>query len=80
MWNPEKASSIATGVLTEYLGVSAQFVVEDAIEMSKSVSNGNGSSEELQLRSFLIHLIGQLPPGLPNDRIREAVIKHYQRN
>ena len=80
VWNPDKAASIANQVLIEYLGVSAQFVVEDAIAMSKHSSNSGSDSEELQLRSFLINLGGLLPPGIPSDRIRESILKMYHRH
>ena len=77
MWNPEKAASIANQVLVEYLGVSAQFVVEDAIAMSQNLSSSGGDSEEMRLRSFLINLSGLLPPGIPSDQIRESILKMY---
>lgn len=80
MWNPDKAASIANQVLVEYLGVSAQFVVEDAIAMSKHTSTNGHDSEELELRSFLITLAGLLPPGIPGNRIRESILKMYHRD
>lgn len=86
MWNPDKAASIANQVLVEHLGVSAQFVVGDAIAMSKhSSASGNDSSElqlpsELQLLSFLINLVSLLPADLPSDRIRESILNMYHRD
>ena len=78
MWNPDKAATVATRVLVEYLGVSAEFVVGDAIAMSKHTNkDGHLDPDQAELRSFLINLGSLLPSGLPTDRIRESILKHY---
>lgn len=79
MWNPDKAAAIATHVLVEYLGVSAQFVVDDAITMTTHGNkNGHHEPDQAELRSFLINLCSLLPPTLPHDRIRETIFKGCQ--
>jgi hypothetical protein len=79
MWNPDKATAIATQVLVEYLGVAAQFVVEDAMAMSKDANRSGNEYEELHMYTFLINLSNQLPPGLPAEQIRETIRKKYHR-
>lgn len=75
MWNPDKVVAVATQVLVEYLGVSAQFLVEDAIAMCIRPGQLGADSEELQLSAFLIHLSERLPPDLPAHKIRDAILK-----
>jgi hypothetical protein len=75
VWNHENAARAARKVLVEYLGVAAQFVVEDAMDATLAGGDPSRVSEEVQLRSFLIHLAQHLPPNLPIDRIRQAILK-----
>ena len=69
----------ATQVLIEYIGVSARFVVEDAMDATTASEALPQASEEVHLRSFLINLIQQLPPGLPNERIRQTILEQCSR-
>jgi hypothetical protein len=75
VWNHEIAALAARKVLVEYLGVAAQFVVEDAMDATLAGGDPSRVSDEVQLRSFLIHLAQHLPPNLPIDRIRQAILK-----
>jgi len=75
VWNPEQVAATATAVLVEYLGVAAQFVVDDAMEATTTGDSLLQASEEVHLRSFLINLLQQLPAGLPSERIRHAVLE-----
>ncbi len=77
MWNPEKAAAVATEVLVEYLGVAAQFVVQDALDTSTDVHRSGNEYDELHMYTFLINLSNLLPPNLPAERIRETIRKKY---
>lgn len=75
MWNSEHVARTATQVLVEYLGVAAQFVVEDAIDATASGHALPQANDEAHLRSFLINLSQHLPPGLPIERIRQTILE-----
>lgn len=77
MWNPNPLTAIATRVLVEYLGVAAQFVVEDAMDATTATDHSPLVSDEVHLRSFLINLAQHLPSGLPIERIRQQILAQY---
>lgn len=79
VWNPSKASAVATQVLIEYIGVAAQFVVADAIEQTERTAATSNTTEELMLLSFLINLGSELPVSVPTERVRSAIVEKYQR-
>jgi hypothetical protein len=70
----EKLRQAAITAVAEYLGVAAEFVVDDAIaEVNKNTAFAGKS--EYQDMYFFVCLGKQLPPEVPYARVKEAVVK-----
>ncbi len=72
---PAELKIIATTVLLDYVGVAAQFIVDDAI---KEVSNMPSISGKKVLEEVVFYhaLASLLPPELPFEKIRSEIAKN----
>jgi hypothetical protein len=69
-----KLRDAAISAVTEYMGVAAEFVVDDAFaEVSKNTAFAN--QPEYQQMYFFVCLGKQLPAGVPYSKIKEAILK-----
>jgi hypothetical protein len=70
----QKLQIAATTVVAEYMGIAAQFVVEDAMDdMLKNKAFSNKA--ELQQLVFFSCLGKQLPPEVPYEKVKQAILK-----
>ena len=70
----EKLRQAAIDAVAEYMGVAAEFVVDDAIvEVNKNTAFAGKS--EYQDMYFFVCLGKQLPPEVPYARVKEAILK-----
>jgi hypothetical protein len=74
MWNSEKLANVAQKTLVEYIGVSAQFVVRDAMEDTMKIISNQTGNEQMFVRTFLIKLMNVLPAELPTEKIRQTIL------
>jgi hypothetical protein len=74
-----KLSASATKALIEYLGVAAEFVVDDALRVVSASSSQGNLPDELFIRSFFIALGGMLPSSVPFDAVKREIAARYQR-
>jgi hypothetical protein len=74
-----RLAACATKALIEYLGVAAEFVVEDALHAASATSVQRTLPDELFLRSFFITLGGMLPPSVPFDLVKRDIFTRYKR-
>ena len=70
----EQLRAAATKAVAEYMGIAAEFVVDDAlVEVDKNTAFA--SDPELQKMYFFVCLGKLLPPEVPYQRVKEAVLK-----
>ncbi len=70
----EKLRSAAIDAVAHYMGIAAEFVVDDAFEEA-SKSPAFASKPQLQEMVFLICLGKLLPPEVPFVKVKAAIIK-----
>lgn len=64
----------AIAAVAEYMGIAAEFVVDDALADVKLNSAFAGKPEYQQMY-FFVCLGKQLPPEVPYAKVKEAIIK-----
>ena len=69
-----KVHTIATDILTDYMGVAAMFFVEDfaATVPENIAATGN---EKLYAKYFTLAIINTLPASIPRETVKERLIK-----
>ncbi len=78
MIDERKFTKCATTVLTEHLGVAAEFVVDDTLNALRASSTYGQMLDTVFLDSFFITLGGLLPPSVPLDPIRQKITRLYE--
>ncbi len=69
-----KLREAAIEAVAEYMGVAAEFVVEDAFAEVQTNTAFAGKPEYQQMY-FFVCLGKQLPPEVPYARVKEAIMK-----
>ncbi len=70
----EQLRAAATKAVAEYMGIAAEFVVNDAlVEMDKNTAFT--SDPDLQKMYFFVCLGKLLPPEVPYQRVKDAIFK-----
>jgi hypothetical protein len=70
----DKLRATAVEVLTEYMGIAAEFVVDDAFdEVNKNAAFS--SNPDTRAMYFYVCLGKQLPPEVPYFKVKEAIVK-----
>jgi hypothetical protein len=64
----------AIEAVAEYMGIAAEFVVDDALADVEKNTAFSGK-EDLRQMYFFVCLGKQLPPDVPYARIKEAILK-----
>jgi len=77
MFNTESIQRHATGVLTEYMGVAAEFLVEDALAQTHASLGTDGFNEEVFIRTFLTSLSLLLPTSFPQTKINQQILQAF---
>jgi hypothetical protein len=73
----EKLTAVAIEVVAEYIGIAAEFVVEDAIvEVEKNPAFAQ--DPKLYEMYFFVCLGKLLPPEAPYGKVKEAILKALQ--
>jgi hypothetical protein len=71
---PDKFRTVAIAQVAEYMGIAAEFVVDDAIvEVAKNPAFA--ADPELQKMYFFVCLGKLLPPEVPYQKVKEAILK-----
>lgn len=65
---------IAIKAVAEYMGIAAEFVVDDALQDVHNQANFSGKPD-LQHMYFFVALGKQLPPTVPADKIKDAITR-----
>ncbi len=78
MIDERKLTKCATTVLTEHLGVAAEFVVDDALNAVRASSTSGDMPDAVFLDSWFITLGGMLPPSVPLDSVRRQITRLYE--
>jgi hypothetical protein len=69
-----KLRQAAIDAVAEYMGVAAEFVVDDAFaDVEKNVAFAG--KEEYQQMYFFVCLGKHLPPEVPYAKVKEAIVK-----
>ena len=69
-----KLREVAITAVAEYMGVAAEFVVDDALQDVQSNASFSGKPD-LQQMYFFVALGKQLPPTVPYAKVKEAITK-----
>jgi hypothetical protein len=69
-----KLRETAIQAVAEYMGVAAEFVVDDALVDVKANTAFAGKPEYQQMY-FFVALGKQLPPNVPYAKVKEAITK-----
>ncbi len=69
-----KLREVAIQAVAEYMGVAAEFVVDDALQDVKASVAFAGNPEHQQMY-FFVALGKQLPPSVPYAKVREVITK-----
>lgn len=77
MYKTDSVQRQATLVLTEYLGVVAEFVVEDAVSQTLASLGSSPFNEEVFVRTFLTTLSLMLPTHLPQVKINHQILQAF---
>jgi hypothetical protein len=73
MNSKDKLREAAISVLTEYMGIAAEFVVDDAWD---EVEKTEGASTSDSAAPFFFAALGrQLPPEVPYLKVKESIAK-----
>ena len=70
----EKIRSAAIKVLVEYMGIGAEFVVDDAMDLVTKTITFERDPKFFEMY-FFVSLGKLLPPEVPYDKVKEATIK-----
>ncbi len=70
----EKIRAAAIKVLVEYMGIGAEFVVEDAMDLVKKTITFERDPKFFEMY-FFVSLGKLLPPEVPYDKVKEATLK-----
>ncbi len=70
----DKLRTASIAVITEYMGIAAEFVVDDALaEVDKN--QAFAKDENLRNMYFFVCLGKLLPPEAPYSMVKEAIVK-----
>lgn len=73
----EPLRTVAIDVLAEYIGIGAQFVVDDAFDdVAKNAAFAR--DPKLSEMYFFVCMGKLLPPEVPYGRVKEAILKIMQ--
>ena len=70
----EKIRTAAIKVLVEYMGIGAEFVVDDAMDSVKKTITFERDPKFFEMY-FFVCLGKLLPPEVPYDKVKEATLK-----
>ena len=70
----EKIRAAAIKVLVEYMGIGAEFVVDDAMDMVTKTITFQRDPKFFEMY-FFVSLGKLLPPEVPYDKVKEATLK-----
>ena len=70
----EKLRAVAIAVLTDYMGIAAEFVVDDAFEEVKKYP-AFSTSPQTRAMYFYVCLGKQLSAEVPYFKVKEAIMK-----
>jgi hypothetical protein len=70
----EKIRAAAIKVLVEYMGIGAEFVVDDAMDLVTKTITFERDPKFFEMY-FFVSLGKLLPPEVPFDKVKEATLK-----
>ncbi len=70
----EKIKAAAIKVLVEYMGIGAEFVVDDAMDLVTKTITFERDPKFFEMY-FFVSLGKLLPPEVPYDKVKEATLK-----
>ena len=77
MIDEARLQKATTYVLRLHLGVAAEFVAQDAMQLLRSAITNAEPTDEARLHIFFTGLNGFLDKTLPARQIREQILKAY---
>jgi hypothetical protein len=69
-----KIRAAAIKILVEYMGIGAEFVVDDAMDLVKKTITFERDPKFFEMY-FFVCLGKLLPPEVPYDKVKEATLK-----
>lgn len=70
----KKLRTTAIAAVSEYMGIAAEFVVDDALAEVEQFAAASGNSDNHALH-FFAALAKQLPPEVPYAHVKLAILK-----